>query len=72
MAAKEKPAKHTKNGAGKRLAIFRLENGYTYRRLAALIGGLAPNTVRRAELGGNLTARMVFKIKRFLDGATRA
>lgn len=72
MTAKEKPARHSANGTGKRLAVFRLENGYTYRRLAELIGGLAPNTVRRAELGGHLTARIAYKIKRFLNRALHA
>ena len=71
MTAGRKSKDTNSNGLAARLSSFRLEKGYTYRRLAALISGVAPNTVRRAELGFHLTKRIAFKIERFLNGVAR-
>jgi len=58
-----------------RLEFFRLEKSLTYRQLAASIGGIAPESARRACLGCQLSLRLLAKIKTFLssvEGANRA
>jgi hypothetical protein len=55
-----------------RLRRFRMENNLTYRAKAKRITELHPRTLRRAVLGGPSSARVVYRIERFLEGAGHA
>lgn len=53
-----------------RLTHFYFEKDLSFRQIAALIGGVSYEAVRRCIHGGRLRPRTAYKIERFLRGMT--
>lgn len=70
-----RPVPQDKPTLASRLEAFRVEKNLTNKALAALIGSISGETIRRAQLGLHLSPRISARLDNFLtkmEGVNRA